>query len=60
MMTVMTIEQVKTRLRRQREIKGRLLTSPDGSEWIRACVTKAQLNYYPGLVKCYGFIPDLG
>ena len=57
---MMTIEQLKQRLRRQREIRGRLLTSPDGAEWIRVTVTRRQLNHYLDLVQCYGFISDLG
>jgi len=55
---MMTIAQVELRLRRQREIRGRLLTSPDGAEWIRVSVTQTQLAYYRNLVTCYGFIAD--
>ena len=55
---MITIEQVERRLRRQREIRGRLLTSPDGAEWIRVSLTRTQLAYYLELVTCYGFILD--
>lgn len=55
---MLTIEQVKTRLRRQRVLYGRLVTSPDGAEWIRVGLTRAQLEYYLDRVTCYGFIQD--
>lgn len=55
---MLTIEQVKARLRRQRVLYGRLVTSPDGVEWIRVGLTRAQLEYYLDRVTCYGFIQD--
>jgi hypothetical protein len=55
---MLTIEQVKARLRRQRVLYGRLVTSPDGAEWIRVSLTRAQLKYYLDRVTCYGFIQD--
>jgi hypothetical protein len=55
---MLTIDELKLRLRRQREIRGRLVTSADGEEWIWVSLTRNQLTYYLGLVTCYGFIPD--
>lgn len=39
-------EQVQARLRRSRVLYGRLLTSPDGTEWIRGGLTRTVLKYY--------------
>ncbi|HML35129.1 hypothetical protein [Sporomusa sphaeroides] len=55
---MLTLEQVKARLRSRRELYGKLVTSPDGAEWIRVSLTRAQLTYYLTRVICYGFIPD--
>ena len=55
---MLTLEQVQKRLRRSRELYGRLVTSQDGSEWIRVQLTRDVLRYYQARVTCYGFIPD--
>jgi hypothetical protein len=55
---MLTIEQVQTRLRRSQVLCGRLLTSPDGSEWIQVILTRTVLKYYLERVTCYGFIQD--
>ena len=55
---MLTLEQVHKRLRASRVLYGRLVTSPDGSEWIRLQLTRSVLKYYRERVTCYGFIPD--
>ena len=55
---MLTVEQVQKRLRRSRVLYGRLVTSPDGSEWIRVQLTRDVLKYYQAQVTCYGFILD--
>jgi|GEM_PF-4966024 len=57
---MLTIEQVRKRLNSRHELRGRLIISPDGSEWIRTHLTRSALNYYQARVTCYGFIPDGG
>ena len=55
---MLTVEQLKKRLRRSRVLYGRLVTSPDGSEWIRVQLTRSVLAYYQARMTCYGFLPD--
>nr|WP_173813076.1 hypothetical protein [Dendrosporobacter quercicolus]NSL49932.1 hypothetical protein [Dendrosporobacter quercicolus DSM 1736] len=55
---MLTVEQVWKKLQSSRVLCGRLVTSPDGSEWIRVELTRAALKYYQARVTCYGFIPD--
>ena len=56
---MLTVNQVKSRLRSGRVMYGRLLTSPHGDEWIRVGLYRiGQLNYYLGLVTVYGFIEE--
>ena len=56
---MMTVEQVKAKLRRGKSVYGKLLTSADGQEWIRVTLSsKAELDYYLGRTMCYGIILD--
>lgn len=55
---MLTVEQVKKRLQWGKALYGRLVTSPDGSEWIRVQLTRPVLAYYQARLHCYGFIPD--
>lgn len=56
---MLTMEKVEATLRSGRELRGRLLTNPDGSEWIRVMLRgMKQLRYYQGRVTCYGFISE--
>jgi len=53
-----TLAQLKARMRRG-EVRGRLLISADGTEWLRVGLRSAeQLKYYLSRVTIYGFVPD--
>ncbi|WP_021168058.1 hypothetical protein SOV_50540 [Sporomusa ovata DSM 2662] len=56
---MLTIEQVRSRIRHQKVVNGKLLTSTDGEEWIRVTLTnQSQLDYYLSRISIYGFIQD--
>lgn len=58
---MLTIEQVRAKLKRGKEVRGRLLTSEDGNSWIRVTLSnQSQLDYYLSRIACYGLIEEYG